>query len=109
MNFKLPEPALFAHMLINGNHKDEVDCVWLGVHKRGICEQAYTKGETGEEVREFYAADQLKQALRDVLEQAAQKCDYYGHAKDNAGNFYVRSADCMLAVQAIRTMIGEIE
>lgn len=50
----LPEPDLYAHELIlNGGG------VWLGCHKKGICEQAYEEGETGEEVREYYTTQQV--------------------------------------------------
>lgn len=51
----MPEPALFTHELIRDGGG-----VHLGCSKRNICEQAYEEGETSEEVREWYTADQMR-------------------------------------------------
>ena len=62
---ELPEPALYAHELIlNGGG------VWLGVPEKGICEQSYVEGETGEEIREFYTADQMRAYALAALQSA---------------------------------------
>ena len=57
MTYKLPEPDLYAHELL-----DNGGGVWLGVDEKGICEQAHVEGETGEEIRIYYTEAKVQAA-----------------------------------------------
>jgi len=115
--FKMPKPFIYAHELIENKGG-----VWLGVAEKGICEQAHTPGETGEEVVALYTA----QSLREILEQAAQIAgrEYENFFNTKQAHYRLspapfvpanfgfnmdvvnKSEDAMLA---IRAMIGEIK
>lgn len=64
---KWPEPFLYAHELIQNGRG-----VWLGTSEKGICEQAHTPGETGEEVVTLYTADQVRSIVRAEMEECAK-------------------------------------
>lgn len=61
----------------------------------------FTMTLDGQEL-DSHSTDQLKQALRDVLEQAAQECE----TQEDYGPRHETPRDC---AAAIRAMIGEIK
>lgn len=59
---ELPEPDLYAHELIeNGGG------VWLGCIEKGICEQSYVEGETGDVIIELYSAERVLGLIRSAV------------------------------------------
>ncbi len=114
MNFKLPEPTAYLY------HDASSLVVLLSNERQGWCVNSTLmtikrRRECANETP-LYTEDQLKQALRDVLEEAAKFCadnqvarsptggrSFTPFAKENYGIH-----EGMDYADAIRTIIGEI-